>query len=189
METRDVIFARRSIRKYKSTPISDADLTDLLEAGIRAPSGTNLQPWYFVAIKSREKRDELIEIMGHVFGRVKPLLEERFAKHPEVVEETRYFLTGLGGAPVCILVFRLKDGYDFPDEVMQSVSAAIENILLAAADKGIGSCWLTAPRHYARELQERFAPGKGEFVAAVTLGYPDQTPKMPPRRDGRYVIV
>ena len=38
-------------------------------------------------------------------------------------------------------------------------------------------------------LQERFAPDKGEFVAMVTLGYPDQAPKMPPRRDGRYTIV
>ena len=74
---------------------------------------------------------------------------------------------------------------------MQSVSAAIENVLLAAWDKGIGSCWLSAPQRmgFGPAFQARFAPDKGEFVAAITLGYPDQQPKMPPRREGRYTIV
>ena len=70
-------------------------------------------------------------------------------------------------------------------------ATAIENVLLAAWAKGIGSCWLSAPQRmgFGPAFQRRFAPDKGEFVAAVTLGYPDQQPKMPPRRDGRYLIV
>ena len=39
------------------------------------------------------------------------------------------------------------------------------------------------------ELRARFAPDKGEFVAAITLGYPDETPQMPPRREGRWAIL
>ena len=55
----------------------------------------------------------------------------------------------------------------------------IRNLLLAAWDKGIGSCWLSAPQRmgFGPALQECFAPDKGEFVAMVTLGYPDQAPK------------
>jgi nitroreductase len=164
---------------------------DIINAGLYAPSAINLQHWYFVVVKSEEKRDELVQIMGNVFGKFKPVLENRFAKNPEVIEETKQFLTGLGGAPVCILAYFLKN--DYPDRAgaMESVCAAAENILLAAWDKGIASCWLTAPQRMGvgPELQRHFAPDKGEFVAAITLGYPAESPKMPPRRDGRFVIV
>ena len=119
------------------------------------------------------------------------MLEQRFAKNPEAVEDTHRFLDSLGGAPVCVLAFFLKNDYPDRDGAMQSVSAAIENLLLAAWDKGIGSCWLSAAQRmgFGPELQEAFAPDKGEFVAAVTLGYPEIVPKAPRRREGRYTII
>lgn len=191
METRDCLLTRRSIRKYRSDPIPDAVLTEILEAGVFAPSAINLQHWYFVAVRTPEKRQELLEIMGGVADKFRPVLKERFAKHPEAVVETDSFLKSLGGAPVCVLAFLLKDDYPDRDGAMQSVSAAIENILLAAWDKGIGSCWLSAAQRmgFGPALGEKYAPGKGEFVAAITLGYPDAAPKMPPRRDGRVVFL
>ncbi len=193
METKEAIFGRRSIRKYKSTPIPEDVLREVIEAGLMAPSAINLQPWYFVVVQSPEKRQELVSVMGNVFGKFRPILEKRFATHPEVVEETGQFLSGLGGAPVCVLAFLLKPEYPEQEKegVMQSVAAALENILLTAYDKGLGSCWLTAPLSmgFGPELQSRFAPDQGAFYAAVTLGYPDAEPKMPPRREGRYLIV
>lgn len=191
METREVLLTRRSVRKYKRDPIPQADLLEILEAGLAAPSAVNQQHWHFVVVRSEKRMRELADVMGNVFGRFKPVLEARFAKNPEAIEDTRAFLNSLGGAPVCILAFFLRDDYPDRDGAMQSVSAAIENILLSAWDKGVGSCWLSAPQRmgFGPELRERFAPDKGEFVAAVTLGYPDQQPKMPPRRDGRYLIV
>ncbi|MPM56403.1 Coenzyme F420:L-glutamate ligase [bioreactor metagenome] len=191
MDAREALFHRRSIRKYKSDPISREDLVDILEAGICAPSAINLQHWYFVAVTSPEEREKMMGIMGKVFGKFQPVLQERFAKNPEVIEETKQFLTGFGNAPVCVLAFLLKDDYPDRDGAIQSVSAAIENILLAATAKGIGSCWLTAPQRmgFGPLLRETFAPDKGEFVAAITLGYSADESKMPPRRDGRYVIV
>ena len=67
------------------------------------------------------------------------------------------------------------------------MSAALAILMLAALGKGVGSCWWSAaPRMGdSDEIRRKFAPGKGEFVAAITLGYPDQAPKMPPRREGR----
>ncbi|NCB63809.1 MAG: nitroreductase [Clostridia bacterium] len=191
MEAKDCLLTRRSIRKYKSTPIPDEVLAEIIECGLAAPSAINLQHWHFVVVRSPEKLRELTDVMGSVFGKFRPVLEERFAKNPEAIEDTKSFLGSLGGAPVCILAYFLKDDYPDRDGAMQSVSAAIENILLAAWDKGLGSCWLSAAQRmgFGPELREKFAPGKGEFVAAITLGYPDQTPKMPPRRDGRYVFI
>ena len=192
METRDALLGRRSIRRYDPTrPIAEEDLKEIIEAGLYAPSAVNMQHWYFVVVRSPERRAELVEVMGHVFGKFLPVLEDRFQKNPEAIEETKEFFHGLGGAPVCILAFFLKDNYPDRDGAMQSVSAAVENILLAAYDKGIGSCWLSAPQRmgFGPELNRRFAPDKGEFVAAITLGYPATEPKAPPRRAGRYDFV
>ena len=55
METRENILSRRSIRNYLPTPVSKEDLQEILEAGTWAPSAVNLQPWYFVAIQSKEE--------------------------------------------------------------------------------------------------------------------------------------
>ena len=191
MDTREALMTRRSIRRYKADPIPEADLKDILEAGLAAPSAINLQHWYFVAVQSPEALEEVKTIMGGVVEKFTPVLEQRFARNPEQVGITNKFLSTLGGAPVCVLVFFLKPDYPDRDGAMQSVSAAIENVLLAAWDKGIGSCWLSAPQRmgFGPAFQERFAPDKGEYVAAITLGYPDQQPKMPPRREGRYTIV
>lgn len=191
MDTREVLLTRRSIRRYKSDPIPESDLREILEAGLYAPSAINLQHWYFVAVQDPAAMEDVRQIMSGVVEKFTPLLKQRFSRNPEQIGITNKFLSTLGGAPVCVLAFMLKPNYPDRDGAMQSVSAAIENMLLAAWDKGIGSCWLSAPQRmgFGPVFQARFAPGKGEFVAAITLGYPDQEGKLPPRRDGRYTIV
>ena len=191
MDTRQALLTRRSIRRYKPDPIPEADLKEILEAGLYAPSAINLQHWYFVAVRDPEIMKDLRGIMGGVVEKFTPVLEQRFSRNPEQVGITNKFLSTLGGAPVCVLAFLLKPDYPDRDGAMQSVSAAIENLLLAAWDKGIGSCWLSAAQRmgFGPRLQAEFAPGKGEFVAAITLGYPDQSPKAPRRREGRYEII
>ena len=191
MDTREVLLTRRSIRRYKSDPIPESDLREILEAGLYAPSAINLQHWYFVAVQDPAAMEDVRQIMSGVVEKFTPLLKQRFSRNPEQIGITNKFFSTLGGAPVCVLAFMLKPDYPDRDGAMQSVSAAIENMLLAAWDKGIGSCWLSAPQRmgFGPVFQARFAPGKGEFVAAITLGYPDQEGKLPPRRDGRYTIV
>lgn len=192
MEIKEAILSRRSIRAYEDRPVSRADLEEILEAGMHAPSAVNYQPWYFVAIQSRAQMDRLLQVMGRVSQQVRPALEARFARHPEVAEESCAFIRQLGGAPVCILAFQYKPDYAKTEStIVQSVAAAIENILLAAADKGMGSCWLTAPVEAGAgaELRDAFAPGKGGMVALLTLGYPAKTPPAPARKEGRYTIL
>ncbi len=191
MNARDCLLTRRSVRKYKKEPISDALLEEIIEPALAAPSAVNLQHWHFVVVRSPEAMADLKTIMREVVEKFNPVLKERFSKHPETIDETRNFMLSLGGAPVCVLAFFLKDDFPDRDGAMQSVSAAIENLLLSAWDKGIGSCWMSAPQRmgFGDRLRDRFAPGKGEFVSAISLGWPDQAPKMPPRREGRWTMV
>ena len=192
METRENILSRRSIRNYLSEPVSKEDLQEILEAGTWAPSALNLQPWYFVAIQSKEELAKMSEIMERVADRLEPSLKARFANAPAVVDETTTFVRNLGGAPVYILAFQLKPDYENKaDMINLSIGAALENILLAAHDKGLATCWLTAPVEtlVGDELRDMFAPGKGSLVALVTLGYPAKEAKAPRRKEGRFTII
>ena len=192
MELQEALFTRRSVRRYDpERQVPRQQVEQLLQAAVMAPSGINLQPWYFVALQSEEKMAELRGVMGATAEKFLPVLQARFAKNPEVVKETTSFLTSLGGAPTCILVFLLKPDYPDPTGALESTSAAIENLLLCAHDMGLGTCWMSAPLRVgsAGELERRFAPTRGQFVAMITLGYGVETPKAPVRRDGRWEIL
>jgi nitroreductase len=192
LEVKEAIFGRRSIRKYTNQKISKEDIVDILEAGCMAPSAVNYQPWYFVAVQDEQELKNISAIMTRASEAIRPALEERFAKHPQVVNETTAFIRILGNAPLCVLAFYNESDYKKSASTLtQSVAAAIENMLLAAYEKGIGSCWMTVPleTNMDTEFCERYAKGKGEMVAMITFGYPDQEPKPPKRKEGRYQII
>ena len=191
METKEAIIGRRSVRRYTDQPLGEADVQDIITAGLYAPSAIDLQPWYFVVIKSAEKLEALRRFMSDVYDKFEPVLLQRFANNPAAIAETKVFLKSLGGTQCCILAFMLKPDYPDNKGVIEGVSAAIQNMLLAAYDKGIGSCWMTAPMRAGmdEELRLKYAPEHGEFVAAVTFGYPAYTPKAPKRKAGRYEII
>ena len=92
IDVKEAVLSRRSIRAYEDRPIRREDLEDILEAGMYAPSAVNFQPWYFVAIQNPEDMKRLLQIMGQVSQKIRPALEERFSKHPEIVEETSQFI-------------------------------------------------------------------------------------------------
>jgi len=191
VETKDAIIGRRSVRRYTDQPISDLDVQDIITAGLYAPSAIDLQPWYFVVIKSAEKLTELRKFMSDVYDKFEPVLLQRFTNHPAAIAETKVFLKSLGGTQCCILAFMLKQDYPDKKGVIEGVSAAIQNMILMAYDKGIGSCWMTAPMRAGmdEELRLQYAPDRGEFIAAITFGYPAYTPKAPRRKEGRYEII
>ncbi len=191
METKEAILGRRSVRRYTDQPLKDADVQDIITAGLYAPSALDFQPWYFVVVKSAEQLKELREFMSAVYNKFEPVLNERFRNHPAAIAETKVFLKSLGGTQCCILAFMLRQDYPDKKGVIEGVSAAVQNMLLAAYDKGIGSCWMTAPMRVGmeEELRLKYAPEHGDFVAAITFGYPAYTPKTPKRKEGRYEII
>lgn len=191
MEMLECLITRRSVRRYKPDPIPKEQLAELVAAAACAPSAVNLQPWHFVVLHTPGRMEEFRGVMRAVAAKTRLELETRFQNHPQVVKETESFLVSLGGAPACALVFLHKPDYPGRDNMVQSAAAAVENLLLAAWYRGIGSCWMTAPvgAGFGPALQERFAPGCGELVAAVALGYPAQVPQMPKRKPGRCVFL
>ena len=76
----EAILTRRSIRRYRSEPLSDDVLTRILEAGLFAPSAVNLQPWYLVVVRSREQMKRLLQVMEQTAAGVEFSLRERFRR-------------------------------------------------------------------------------------------------------------
>ncbi len=113
----EVIYKRRSVRKFTDEPVSHEDLVTLLKVGMAGPSAMNAQPWEFVVIDSREIMDEFRKNL-------------RYAKMN-------------APAAICVLGsqrMQLKTaGIKF---WVQDCSAATENILLAATAMGLGTVWI-----------------------------------------------
>lgn len=190
MELMEAVTERRSVRRYTEQAVSRELLEELMEAACWAPSADNAQPWYFVVLTQQEDIDRMRQTMERVSEEIRPHLEELFPRHPRVVNETTAFLRRLGGAPVYVLAFLQKDYGPVRDSMVESVAAAIQNLLLAAHEKGLGTCWVNAATGlgYGPALRELFAPDKGEFVSLVALGWPDRSPRAPGRKPDRWVI-
>ena len=85
MDALKVLLERRSIRKYRAVNVSDEVLQEIVEAGLYAPSGLNLQPWYFVVVRTPEKMTQVRAVMSVVALRFNPILQKQFHDHPEVI--------------------------------------------------------------------------------------------------------
>jgi nitroreductase len=176
MNTLNAIAERRSIRKFKDTPIPDETLQTILMAGMQAPSGKNRQPWRFIVVRG-DKRGEMIRLMHEGIANGKAQ-----GRDPGSAE---WSVLVMEQAPVTVFIFNpfgaqpwLPHSIDqmFNEVVdIQSIGAAIQNMLLAAEDLGLGSLWICDVFSAYEELCQ-WLDEKGEMIAAVSLGYPDESP-------------
>jgi nitroreductase len=182
MNTLDAIAARRSIRKFKDTPLPEELLQKILLAGTQAPSGKNRQPWRFMIVKA-EKRAEMLRIFREAIHQAKARGDD-IGSSPwsaNVMEQApvSVFVINPEGLPPWLEHSTDQNIWDVVD--IQSVGAAIQNMLLAAQDLGIGSLWI-CDVFYAYEELMNWLGEKGELIAAVSLGYADESPAARPRK-------
>ncbi len=196
MDLDSIIKGRRSIRKYQLEEIPQELLEEVIETALWAPSGTNRQNWELVVVRGKE-RDRLLEIVSKSQEYILPYLKELFPE--KIIKISLQVFKDLGGAPVVILIYIPKDviGYerDSGDQEryhlefnrynhLLSAAALIQNILLAAYSKGLGTCWMTGPKYVEKEINELLNITDKELVSIVPIGYPDQSPPAPPRKEG-----
>ena len=191
------IKQRRSIRKFSCHPIAKTDITEIIESGIMAPSSKNRQPWKFVVVSGSSKAK-----MAEAFSAGIKREETSEALLPDsiqFIDGAKYTLEIMNQAPVIIFVLNTlglgKDMFSpLTDEErvfevcnIQSVSAAIQNILLAADEKGIGSLWICDIYFAYKELCD-WLHTDGELLAAIALGYPEESPEARPRKQLKEVV-
>lgn len=170
MDVMDAIMSRRSIRKYKSTPISQEDLNAILEAMRWAPSWANSQCWEVIVVTKEEIKEQLC-------GAFDPAV-----KNPG--------FGAIATAPAVLVMAAKKEraGYyhgkavtKYGDWFMFDLALAMENIALAAHNLGLGTVILGYFDHdaVAKILQ---IPDDLFVVTMSPLGYPDEMPQPPARK-------
>lgn len=155
MEFYDVIKARRSVRKYKDTPVDHAVINRILETALLAPSWCNHQSPRYVLVNNCETKKELGLLINN--------------PNPECYEKAPYAL---------VLMADPSDSGSLAGKEYYLVDCGIsmEHIVLAAAAEGLGTCWVG----YFRESPVRNLLNISDdmrIVAVTPIGYPDDEPK------------
>ena len=156
---------RRSIRKYKPEQVSDAHLDAILEAGLYAASGMNTQNTVMVAVRDKEIRDQLSRMNAEVMG---------------TTSDPFY------GAPCVVVVLVEPERYT----AVEDGSLVMGNLMQAAYDIGLGSCWIHRARQMFESeegkaiLKELGIEGEYEGIGHCVLGYADgEYPAAKPRKE------
>ena len=185
MDLYEAIKKRRSVRNFKNTPVSKDLIEKIFEVALWAPSGMNRQNWKFFVLAG-ERKEELVSISSTSFQYLEPQLQQLYAEKPKIIESTRRFFKRLGEAPIVVCAYfepaNREDVTSF-----QNVAAAIQNLLLVAHAEGLGTCWMTGPVTVANEISRFLGVQNMTLVAITPMGYPDETPKVPPRKPDRVV--
>jgi nitroreductase len=147
----DIIYKRRSIRKYKNQKVSKETIENIIKAGMNAPSAGNEQPWQFIVINERKLLDEIMKV--HPYSKMLAQVDNAIL--------------------VCgDLTLEKHEGF-----WMQDCSAATENMLLETETLGLGSVWLGI---YPREdrttgIQKLFnLPDTIIPFSLLPIGYKDE---------------
>lgn len=161
MEVMQCIHTRRSIRKYQDVPIPFEYVGRVIEAGFQAPTAGNIQDVRYVIVQEKEKR----------------------AKIAEACLQQYWMAVAPAHIIVCVDIKRGKQFYGIRGERLYSVqhaAAAVQNMLLAANNFGIGACWIGA---FDEEAIKSICsiPEYARPEAIVTLGYADEIPPRPPK--------
>ena len=169
-EAMEVLYNRRSIRRYKSEQISREELDAVIRAGLCAASGKNGQSAIIVAVQDKATRDELSRLNAAVLG----------------VKSDPFY-----GAPTVLIVLAdAKSNY-----IVEDGSLVLGNLMNAAKAIGLGSCWINRAKEvFASEegkalLKKWGVEGEWVGVGNCILGYPDEDPAMKPRKENHVFYV
>lgn len=168
MDVLEAIKERRSIRAYTDEEVSERDVERLIEAARWAPSAGNIQPWAFVVVKDVETKRKLSSA----------------ALNQTLIQEAPVVIV------VCADLIRSSSGYGSRGVHLYSIqdtAAATENILLAAQELGLATCWVGAFREneVAKAVK---APRNLRPVAMVAVGYPAERPATPQKRSVNEIV-
>ncbi|MFC1926860.1 nitroreductase family protein [Chloroflexota bacterium] len=158
MQFFELIEKRYSVRSYKPDPVEDYKIQRILEAARLAPTAANKQPFRLILINTAERGDELSRVYG------KPW----FTQAPLVICAC--------GIPA--RAWKRRDGKVYCDV---DVAIAMDHLVLAAADLGLGTCWIADfDPVVAREVLR--LPDDIEPIAFTPIGYPNDEPGLKKRR-------
>ncbi len=188
---------RRSVRRFRPDPVPEEKLDAILEAARWAPSAGNRQSWRLIVVTAEARRTELARAVEEAVLSTRQGLRTGMANHASAYLDN---FTHFARAPVVVApIYRVgpdllqatqrDDAPPVPGadlrrlDAVCSVSAAIQNLLLAAHAQGLGACWMTGPLVAVEALGPILEVPRGWTLAAlIPVGYAYEIPDGPARR-------
>ena len=156
MSLYDLILSRRSVRQFKPDSIPQEILRDVVNSGRLAPSAANRQPLEFMIVDREDKKEQVFPYLKWA-GYIAP------DGNPKLGQEPQAYIVILVNTAIREKGFEWDSG------------AAIENMILAAWEKGIGSCWIIS-MDKERVKKTLGVPDTHKIDSVLALGYPAETP-------------
>jgi nitroreductase len=188
----EIIKQRRSIRSFKPEKPEKELILKLIEAARFAPSATNFQPWKFFVINNPEVKEKMASVVSAKLDQLnKTKLNPAGVDAGNVKKFGREYFLFFKKAPVVIATFfkpypvaaslGYESGFGGVEKMqmvsIESTSAAVQNMLLAAHTLGLGACWLDGPLIARRELEEMLNVDEPwKLMCLVAVGYPHVIP-------------
>lgn len=204
----EIIYRRRSVRKFKDECVSDDVVRKVIDAATHAPSGKNMQNWHFVVVRNRSLIQQMVDLVRIKHEKLLAFMPDP-AKQKEFKSAVGYH-TVFQNAPAVVLVY--AGPYPIPAEDLvagpgltqqeindmrrtgagiQNIAAALQNLHLAASALGYGTCWMTGPTYAGKEISQLIGFDKqGYVLAALTpLGVPAGGGSSPVRKPLEEVLT
>ncbi|GAB3665414.1 coenzyme F420-0:L-glutamate ligase [Actinocorallia lasiicapitis] len=194
----DVLYARRTIREFTDAPVDPAAVRRAVTAAITAPAPHHTTPWRFVLLESPESRLRLLDAMRDAWradlerdGFTEESITKRL-RRGDVLRRAPYLvipcLTTTGGA------------HTYPDDrraaaeremFVVSAGAAVQNLLVALAVEGLGSCWVSSTMFCRDTVREALTlPPDWDPMGTIGLGHPATPPlDRAPRTPEQFITV
>jgi coenzyme F420-0:L-glutamate ligase/coenzyme F420-1:gamma-L-glutamate ligase len=183
------LAGRRSVRQFSPRPVERALVEEVIAAACLAPAPHHSRPWRFVILSSSDARARLAEAMGE---RWRQDLESDGVAKERIRQLLNRSRARLAAAPVLILAGVAGQAQRaWPDQrrqraeelmFVQSMGAALENLMLAAHARGLGSYWMSAPLFCPEAVRLALnLPADFQPQALIALGYPKEGLRLPPR--------
>ncbi|MDQ6648920.1 MAG: coenzyme F420-0:L-glutamate ligase [Actinomycetota bacterium] len=194
---RSAVPGRRSIRSFTDEPVDPSAVRRAVAAAITAPAPHHTTPWRFVLVESPAAQTALLDAMLAAW--VADLRADGF---DETSIERRTARGGLlRGAPYLVVPCLVREGaHPYPDErrataeatmFVVAMGAGVENLLVALAAEGLGSCWVSSTLFCADVARRVLAlPAEWEPMGAVAVGHPaEPAPARAARVPDEFVVV
>ncbi|MBI3599683.1 MAG: nitroreductase family protein [Nitrospinae bacterium] len=171
----EIIKSRRSVREYRDKEVEGELLHLILEAGCNAPSAHNAQPWYFGIVKG-EKKEKISGAIREYYKKMVFGLNSVLEQSARIIDSAPVIITVWNHCPLSSRIEKIKD---IPPEYkgiirdyeIQSISAAIENMWIAATALGLGMAWLGITVFCEKEIKELLNI-RGNLITILSVGYP-----------------
>jgi coenzyme F420-0:L-glutamate ligase / coenzyme F420-1:gamma-L-glutamate ligase len=194
-----VVGARRSVRAFTEQPVPRGEVDRAIGLAVQAPAPHHSSPWRWLLFEAHDEKRSLIDVMGAAWRRDLASDGLPADRIEGIVGRSDALLTSTPLLVVCCA--DIERAHDYSDErrrraewslFAHSVGAALQTFMLALAESGIASCWISAPVFCGPDIKTAFGlPATVEPQALVLVGYasPEYEPRPRPPADLKDYIL